>query len=333
VTQANWLQSGDRPRKPGCRPLVSPPEINYKQSIINDLRLTAALLPRRLKLCQKKQKKLLTGDTVSGILASHTVNLKQQHNTKMRTKTLLIAAAALVAGVVSSEAQVYSANVVGYVNVVVHGNSVTAANPTGTSQYNLLANPFDNGNGNISTNVVDPNNLLPAGSQILTWSGGPSGTFLNVQKTGGAWPASATSLVLAPGTGFFVRNGTPTHASGTDKEYTNTFVGSVACLAGATITNQIPLYYTMQGSPIPYAGNLCISGTANGDANMNFGGPLTKAAQIIRWLPDNAGGATYLTAQKIGGTSFNNTIAVNPGEGFFINNVNGPATNVVETLP
>ena len=33
-------------------------------------------------------------------------------------KTLLIAAAALVAGVISSEAQVYSANIVGYVNVV-----------------------------------------------------------------------------------------------------------------------------------------------------------------------------------------------------------------------
>ncbi len=32
-------------------------------------------------------------------------------------KTLLIAAAALVAGVISSDAQVYSANIVGYVNV------------------------------------------------------------------------------------------------------------------------------------------------------------------------------------------------------------------------
>jgi hypothetical protein len=35
----------------------------------------------------------------------------------MKSKTLLIAAAALVAGVITSEAQVYSANIVGYVNV------------------------------------------------------------------------------------------------------------------------------------------------------------------------------------------------------------------------
>ncbi len=39
-------------------------------------------------------------------------------------KTLLIAAAALVAGVISSEAQVYSANIVGYVNVVMPANSI-----------------------------------------------------------------------------------------------------------------------------------------------------------------------------------------------------------------
>jgi hypothetical protein len=52
----------------------------------------------------------------------------------MKTKTLLIAAAALVAGIVSSEAQVYSANIVGYVNV--SGNA---------NQFALIANPLDNG--------------------------------------------------------------------------------------------------------------------------------------------------------------------------------------------
>ena len=57
----------------------------------------------------------------------------------MRTKTLLIAAAALVATVISSEAQtVYSANVVGYYNVPIGGN-----------RFGLVANQLnlDNTNG------------------------------------------------------------------------------------------------------------------------------------------------------------------------------------------
>ncbi len=70
----------------------------------------------------------------------------------MRTKTLLIAAAALAATVISSEAQVYSANVVGYVNVVLQGG------------YNLEANPFDDGNGNHLTNLINPS--LPASEVI-----------------------------------------------------------------------------------------------------------------------------------------------------------------------
>ncbi len=56
-------------------------------------------------------------------------------------KTLLIAAAALVAGVVSSEAQVYSANIVGYVNVTCPaGAQVLVSNPLddGTNQANDL---------------------------------------------------------------------------------------------------------------------------------------------------------------------------------------------------
>ncbi len=52
----------------------------------------------------------------------------------MKTKTLLIAAAALAAGVISSQAQVYSANIVGYANVVCPASTLV-----------LLANPLDNG--------------------------------------------------------------------------------------------------------------------------------------------------------------------------------------------
>jgi len=72
-------------------------------------------------------------------------------------KTLLIAAAALVAGVISSEAQpVYSANIVGYVNQVL---------PSGSLQ--LVCNPLDNGT-NTGNDVFA---TLPNKSQVQLWNG------------------------------------------------------------------------------------------------------------------------------------------------------------------
>src|SRR6185312_1695742 len=90
-----------------------------------------------LKSVQKKFKKALTENLPFGIVPLHTVTNKQ----KMRTKTLLLASAALVAGVVASQAQsnVFSANIVGYVSVT------NAAN-----QYVVLANPLDNGTNDIT---------------------------------------------------------------------------------------------------------------------------------------------------------------------------------------
>src|SRR5271165_5836493 len=65
----------------------------------------------------------------------------------MRTKSILLGAAALAAGLVTSmAANVYSVNVVGYVNVNVSSN-----------QYSLLENPLDDGAGDIITNVIQLN--------------------------------------------------------------------------------------------------------------------------------------------------------------------------------
>jgi len=211
----------------------------------------------------------------------------------------------MVAGLVSSNAQVYSANVVGYANVVLPGNGA----------FILLANPFDDGNGNQSTNLL--NSALPKKSQVLTWNG--SG-FNLIQKTASGWPSS---VALPPGTGFFVENGAV--GSGAPA-VTNTFVGSVIVNINASITNQEPLGTTLQGSPIPYAGNLAISGQAGGDTNMDYGTPLTKKSQILTW-----NGSGYNIAQKTA-TSWGATASIVVGQGFFINNANGPATNQVETL-
>lgn len=86
----------------------------------------------------------------------------------MKTKTLLIAAAALVAGVISSQAQVYSQNIVGYYNV-----------PVPAGKFALVANQLVNGNDVAQTNnsvsaifsglISDPNGIV--NTVLYKWNG------------------------------------------------------------------------------------------------------------------------------------------------------------------
>jgi len=231
----------------------------------------------------------------------------------MRTKTLIIAVAALAAGILASSAQTYSQNIVGYANVVIAGNG----------QYTLLANPFDDGNGNYLTNIL--NSALPKQSQVLTWD--PILTYTTVSKGGtpANWPAG-TATQLPPGIGFFVKNGAV--GSGAPN-LTNTFVGTVIPNSGSSVTNAIGLGYSLQGSVIPYAGNIANNGLSGGDANLDYGGGLTKQSQILTWDPV----LTYTTVSKGGSPAlWNGTATIGVGQGFFIFNKNGPATNMVQSL-
>lgn len=94
---------------------------------------------------------------------AHTAN----KNTKMRTKTLLLSAAALLAGLLSTQAQnVYSANVVGYYNVSVPAHA--------GGGYWFLGNQLSNTTNDISvvlTNgpVSDPNGNL--NTVLAIWNG------------------------------------------------------------------------------------------------------------------------------------------------------------------
>jgi hypothetical protein len=231
----------------------------------------------------------------------------------MRTKTLLLSAVALAAGLVSSQAQsnVYSANVVGYCSVVIAGNA----------GYTLIANPFDDGNGNQLTNLFPGTASLPTGSQVLTWD--PVAGYSTAQLGGSPLHWNHT-VTLTPGTGFFVKNG-----AGASAPFTNTFVGSVIVPNGSSVTNGVALHYSLQASPIPYTGNVASNTVPNGDAWMDFGSSVGTGSQILTWDPI----AGYTTAQKGGATPhWNKTVTVNPGQGFFLFNSAGPATNVVETL-
>src|ERR1017187_8339942 len=124
----------------------------------------------------------------------------------MRTKTLLIAVAALAAGILASSAQTYSQNIVGYANIVLHGNG----------QYTLVANPFDDGNGNILSNLVTsalPGGVAnPLGQSKSTTFGIPNAGVPNTisKLATGNWNVNPS---LPPGTGFFIQNGSPGHGA------------------------------------------------------------------------------------------------------------------------
>ena len=162
-------------------------------------------------------------------------------------KTLLIAGAALAAGVVTSQAQVYSANVVGYVNAVIPANQLT-----------LVANPLDDGTNTVTSLGAS----LPNKSSIQVWNG----TGYNLSsKGGGVWN---NVLSIPVGTGFFVKS--PTIV-------TNTFVGNVIVAPGGSTTNALPAAtLVLVGASIPFTGDL-------NDTNLNIGPTLPNKSSIQVW--------------------------------------------------
>lgn len=214
----------------------------------------------------------------------------------MRTKTLFLSAAALAAGVLSSMAQanVYSVNVVGYVNKTIPPN-----------QFVLLANPLV-----AATNdVVTLGAALPNKSTVQIWNG--TG-FTIASKTVAGWDVN---FPIAPGTGFFVK--TPSTAT----TVTNTFVGSVVIGFGQTNSVSLPGgVFSLVGSPIPVAGTLADSGPNT----INIGSSLPNKSTIQIW-----DGSKFVIASKtVAGWDTN--LAIGVAEGFFVKPFG--ATNWTQTL-
>jgi hypothetical protein len=174
----------------------------------------------------------------------------------MRTKTLLLSAAALLAaGIVSSQAQaVYSQNIVGYASVVLQ-----------SGVYEMIANPFTNGNDSAS-NVLTG---LQGGENLYIWNGhgyyqynylgagngtgaggisdwldisSPSNIPGDVNLSGNIF---APTPVLPPGQAFFIQN--------LGSNETNTFTGVVATTNSVTLQSGV---YTMLASAIPTGGDI-----------------------------------------------------------------------------
>lgn len=218
-----------------------------------------------------------------GIVASHTVTYRH----KMRTKTLLLTAAAVAAGLVSSQAQnVYSANVVGYVNTSL----------AGPSEYTLVANPLDSGN-NVFSNLLQS---LPVGAQVLKWD--PVGaTYVGATRVsfGNGWsPTTAATNTFNPGEAVFIK----TTSSG---PVTNTFVGNVE---QGNLTNSYGVGYTLTGNLVPDSG-----GATNTSINL---APPT-GTQLLFWDPV---AQTYVGYTKTSfGAGWTPSVPnLTPANGFFI---------------
>ena len=211
----------------------------------------------------------------------------------MRTKTLLAACAALALGLATSQAQpVYSANVVGYVNVTV----------AGSGNYTLLSNPLDfDGTGIHDTVVNVLGAQLPVGSSIETWT--PTGGFGTANsyaagKSGNAW--TSPSQTLPPGEGFFVIN--PGSA------VTLTFVGQV--MQGG-VTNQFLNQpgYSLIGGVVPIVGGL----TSIQGYNPSVGD------SVLTWTPVTGyAAANSYAALKSGNAWTAGQPSIGLGQGFFL---------------
>jgi hypothetical protein len=231
-------------------------------------------------------------------------------------KTLLMAAAALAAGVISSQAQpVYSQNIVGYANVP----AATAGNSYAVSVPFLIG--VSNG-----ANEVFGTSLQGAGdfSQILIWNPNTAQytAYLSDSGSPSGWDDSNFDPVPAPvlpvGQGFFL---VPTIA------LTNTFVGQVAIAAGTSYTNTYPTAGNsyLVGSVVPYAGSITNGGNSGGGLNLNFAtNPSADFTQILIWNPATASYTAYLSdSGSPSGWDDSNFSPVDPpslnvGDAFFV---------------
>jgi hypothetical protein len=187
----------------------------------------------------------------------------------MRTKALILSAALVAAGVASSMAQsnVYSLNVVGYVNLTL------------TPGYNLITLPLQSSDPTSSINSVLTNTtpVTPFGAYVSAWNPVTSHFAQAIYAGGdGNWYDPTFSTLetngLPPGEGFFVF--LPTVAAGGVPSLTVTVVGTV--LQG---TNSYP-----ENTGFGFYGNF---EPISGDITTN-GFPITLTGSYLNfWNPTN----------------------------------------------
>jgi hypothetical protein len=230
----------------------------------------------------------------------------------MIKKTLLVAAAALAAGIISSQAQVYSQNVVGYANV-----------PTANSVTYALAVPFKIGTSNGANEVWPaPGGVptLPDFSTILIWNGAGYTSYLSDSGSSSLWDdAGGNPIPNAPllpvGQAFFLI------PSG---DVTNTFAGAVAVNVGTSNVMALANSVTYFVSPVvPYGGSVTNGNNSTGGANLSSIGGLPDFSTLLLW--NGSGYTSYLSDSgssslwdDAGGNPISTAPTISVGQGFFL---------------
>jgi hypothetical protein len=212
----------------------------------------------------------------------------------MRTKTLLLAVGALAAGLVTSQAQpVYSANVVGYVNIPL------------TNGFNAVANQLDfDGTGTNNTILTSIGTNLPLSSKVETYDPTvPGYRFVTLLSSG--WSSGTAGpyvkQALQPGGGVFI------FIPGTGVSTNITLVGTVLQETNMTVYQS---QFQMASYPFPIGGYLTTN--LNYSPNAPIG---SSDDQVEQWNP-----ATQLFTihKKLSSSWTAGSPNVGVGESFFL---------------
>jgi hypothetical protein len=209
----------------------------------------------------------------------------------MRTKTLLFAVAAMAAGLAASTAQVYSLNVVGYVNKTIIGND----------KYTAIANPLNTTN-NTLLGVLS---ALPNNHRVLKWPPGNADfdSYIRNSVSPGGFipPGSGTTVTFAPGEGALI------YAPAGSSDLTNTFVGEVM---QGNLTNSMLANYQLVGNMVPDSGLVTALGLVPPSS--------PSSSRLLKWN-NSLTPPDWDTFIKTAGPWVPTTPSIDVGEGFMIN--------------
>jgi hypothetical protein len=217
-------------------------------------------------------------------------------NRNMRTKLLLTA---VFAAGLTVAAQVYSVNVVGYVNVPL--------NPG----FTIIANQLDAGAGlNLVDKLLGPG--LPDGTMVYKLKPDASGYVIATYYVVGAesmWDPEGVGL--APGEAAFIR--LPGTAS-----VTVTFVGEVK---QGTLVNPLPKGFSLRSSIVPQKAALSVDTTMPA-GTLSLGFPAVNNDMVYMWNTTTKKYDIYTFYQE-GADSMWDPTAPTPevGQGFFVRKV------------
>jgi len=247
-------------------------------------------------------------------------------------KTLLIAAAALAASVISSQAGVYSQNIVGYVNL------------PAVAGFTAMSNPLSNNGNDSATNLFDAVSGANDGSIILQWTGTHYSQVMFDSQNGSTLFDNAATLapvpppILPAGQGFLFNN-----QNGSN---TITYVGTVVVNGAGASTNVVGVTTNILGSGTTYvfpSSILPIGGQISTQMGLTNPGGVLDGSIIL--IPNIIGGVQHGYTQIMfdsqnGSTGFDNAATLAPvpepvlsvGQSFLFSNQSGAPYAWIQSL-